>query len=93
MKRTLLLGVPLLAFLASAAFAAESPPTLKNPKPLFDGRTLAGWEGDPKLWRVEDGCLTGGSYVETVRQNEFLATTRDYTNFIVRLKIKLTATG
>ena len=23
--------------------------------PLFNGRDLSGWEGDPKLWKVEDG--------------------------------------
>src|SRR5882672_1187600 len=79
--------------LAFALTAAEAPPTLKNPKPLFDGSTLAGWEGNSKIWRVEDGCLTGGSYTETVKENEFLATTRDCTNFIVRLKIKLTGTN
>jgi putative membrane-bound dehydrogenase-like protein len=93
MKRTLLLVVPLLGLLASTLFAAEAPPILKNPKPLFDGRTLAGWEGDAKLWRVEEGCLTGGSLTETVKQNEFLATTRDYTNFIIRFKIKLTGSN
>ena len=74
--------------------AADAPPESgPNARSLFDGKTLAGWEGSPKLWRVDDGCLTGGSYVETVKQNEFLATTRDYTNFIVRLKIKLTGTN
>ena len=78
---------------AVAICSAEAPPALKNSKSMFDGKTLAGWEGDPRIWRVEDGCLTGGSYVETVKQNEFLATTRDYTNFIVRLKIKLTGTN
>jgi hypothetical protein len=60
--------------------------------PLFDGKTLAGWEGNAKLWRVEDGCLTGGSLTETVTHNDFLASTKDYTNFIVRFKIKLTGT-
>ena len=72
---------------------AEPPPKLKNPKSLFDGRTLNGWEGSSKIWRVEDACLTGGSYTETIRQNEFLATTRDYTNFVIRLKIKLTGSN
>ena len=83
MKRFLLLAL----FLFSAVFlnAATSVP-------LFDGRTLAGWEGDPKLWRVEDGCLTGGSLTQTVTHNDFLASTRDFTNFIVRMKIKLTGT-
>ena len=26
---------------------------------LFNGRDLSGWEGNPKLWRVENGCLVG----------------------------------
>jgi hypothetical protein len=26
---------------------------------LFDGKTLAGWKGDMKYWRVEDGAITG----------------------------------
>jgi hypothetical protein len=27
--------------------------------PLFDGKTLKGWEGDTNYWRVEDGYLVG----------------------------------
>lgn len=27
--------------------------------PIFDGKTLKGWEGDPTYWRVENGCLVG----------------------------------
>jgi hypothetical protein len=27
--------------------------------PIFDGKTLKNWEGDPAYWRVEDGCLVG----------------------------------
>ena len=84
----------LLALLTLAAFTlrAEPPPPVGKAVPMFDGKTLAGWEGDPKLWRVEDGCLTGGSLTEQVTHNDFLATTKDYGNFIVRLKIKLTGT-
>ncbi len=26
---------------------------------IFDGRTLAGWDGQPGLWRVEDGAIVG----------------------------------
>jgi hypothetical protein len=26
---------------------------------LFDGKTLAGWDGQPDLWRVEDGAIVG----------------------------------
>ena len=28
-------------------------------KSLFDGKTLAGWDGDPKFWSVQDGAITG----------------------------------
>jgi putative membrane-bound dehydrogenase-like protein len=76
---------------AVASLSAAEPPPTPGPgaKSMFDGSSLAGWEGNAKLWRVEDGCLTGGSLTETVRANDFLATTRDYTNFIVRFQIRL----
>ena len=66
------------------------------PVPIFDGKTLAGWEGDTKLWRVEDGCLTGGDGTTKISHNDFLCTKASYHNFVLRLKIKLTgdaATG
>ncbi|HZR17450.1 MAG TPA: HEAT repeat domain-containing protein [Verrucomicrobiae bacterium] len=59
--------------------------------PLFDGRSLAGWEGDTNVWRVRDGVILGGSMTGNPR-NEFLATTRSYTNFILRLEYKLVGT-
>ena len=30
-----------------------------EPVSLFDGKTLEGWDGDPKFWTVEDGAITG----------------------------------
>ncbi len=57
---------------------------------LFDGRTLNGWEGDAKWWRVQDGLLTGGSLTEKVPRNFFLATTRSFQNFDLRLQLRLT---
>ena len=78
---------------AAAAAALLPPPAGPNARPIFDGKTLAGWEGNPRLWRVEGRAITGGSLTETVRENDFIASTRDYTNFIVRLKIRLTGTN
>jgi hypothetical protein len=41
--------------------------------PIFDGRTLAGWTGDPTYWRVEEGVLVGEITPETViRSNTFI---------------------
>ncbi|HTI72111.1 MAG TPA: PVC-type heme-binding CxxCH protein [Candidatus Limnocylindria bacterium] len=78
----------------AAALAAELPPVPTHPtRSLFDGRTLANWEGDPKLWRVENGLIVGGSLKETVTHNDFLASNDHFTNFVIRLKFKLTGTG
>ena len=40
---------------------------------IFDGASLAGWDGDPKYWRVENGCLVGEITPETiVKRNTFI---------------------
>jgi hypothetical protein len=62
-----------------------------EPVSLFDGRSLRGWEGSTNVWRVRDGVIVGGSLTGNP-QNEFLATTRPYTNFILRLEYKLVGT-
>ena len=28
-------------------------------RPIFDGKTLSQWDGNPQFWRVEDGCIVG----------------------------------
>ncbi|MCX6901501.1 MAG: DUF1080 domain-containing protein [Verrucomicrobia bacterium] len=61
---------------------------------IFDGKTFAGWEGDTnKSFRVENGAIVGGSLKEKVPRNEFLCTTRGYTNFVLRVKFKLLGRG
>jgi hypothetical protein len=58
--------------------------------PLSDGRTFAGWLGDTnKTWRIVEGAFVGGSLEQNVPHNEFLRTTRPFTNFVLRLKVKL----
>lgn len=58
----------LLAF-APALFGpacAPEPPAAESPpgEPLFDGVSLAGWDGDAAYWSVEDGCIVGRSTAE-----------------------------
>ena len=80
----------LMASGLAVARQGEAPPAPGSATPLFDGKTLAGWDGNSSIWRVEDGAITGGSLTETVKVNEFLATTREFSDFIVRFQIKLT---
>ena len=62
----------------------------REPISLFDGKTFAGWEGDTTTtWRIEDGAIVGGSFIETVPHNNFLTTKESYDDFVLRLKFKL----
>jgi hypothetical protein len=88
MSHSLLL-FPILR-LSLFCFSCLTSSALAAPIPLFDGHSLTGWEGDLKWWRVQDGCLTGGSTTEKVPRNFFLATTRSFQNFDLRLRLKLT---
>jgi catechol 2,3-dioxygenase-like lactoylglutathione lyase family enzyme len=58
-------------------------------KPLFDGKTLAGWEGNTRNWRVEDGAIVAGALDRKQPHNEFLATTEEFGNFDLRLQYKI----
>lgn len=77
------LFVPLFLIGVSPLLAAE-------PKSLFDGKTLNGWEGDTKkTWRIEEGAIVGGSLDEKVPRNEFLCTTKTYGDFELKVRFKL----
>ena len=71
---------------------ADAPPPLtEKAKPIFDGKSLEGWEAlEPVLWTVKDGCLTGGDGEKKIPYNDFLTTKASYSNFVLHLKIKLT---
>jgi len=42
-------------------------------KPIFDGKTLTGWDGDPRFWRVEGEAIVGESAPDkVVNPNTFI---------------------
>jgi len=61
---------------------------------LSDGKTYNGWVGDTnKTWRIEDGAFVGGTLEAKIPRNEFLRTTRRFTNFVLRVKFKIIGTA
>lgn len=60
--------------------------------PLFDGRTLAGWRGDPAYWSVRDGAITGGS-MQDIPANTFLIHEGSFRNFELRFKYRFPVPG
>ncbi|MCH8043554.1 MAG: DUF1080 domain-containing protein [Planctomycetes bacterium] len=60
---------------------------------LFDGKSFAGWEGNLKHFRIEEGAIVAGSLKGKVPRNEFLCTKKRYGDFELRLKVKLVGKG
>jgi hypothetical protein len=95
----LLLGLP-LAVAADGTTASRAvtpsptPQKVHLPRPdahgwisLFDGKTLKGWYGDPKVWRAEHGYISGKA--QKVRGNTFLIYNHPFANFELTCKCML----
>jgi hypothetical protein len=62
---------------------------------IFDGKTLAGWDGNPTYWRVDNGVLVGEITPDTIiKSNTFIvwrgSRPRD---FELKLDYRITAGG
>ena len=75
-----------MAVAIPAAVAGVQPP---GSTALFDGTTFTGWEGNRAHFRIEAGAIVGGTLAAPIERNEFLCTTREFTDFELRLKVKL----
>lgn len=80
-------GPAIAIALAPAALHAQAAPVPEGFTALFDGKTLNGWHGNTKVWRVEDGAITGGTE-SPIDANTFLIYERPYGDFEVRFKYR-----
>jgi hypothetical protein len=84
--------LPYVLSIATALYSATAvvqPARESKPVSLFDGTTFTGWEGNLKLFRIQDRAIVGGTLAEKIVRNEFLCTTKTYGDFELRLKVKL----
>lgn len=85
----------LLTRLAFATLAATVPLAAATPAgkfvPIFDGVSLKGWEGDPRLWSVGDGAIVGRTTAEDpIPRNSFLVWREGVVdNFELRLEFMI----
>jgi type 1 glutamine amidotransferase len=57
---------------------------------IFNGRDLTGWRGDTNYWSVQDGCITGITPQEGIKENSFLIWTNgEPAEFDLKLSYKL----
>lgn len=70
--RGIALAVLILACtgISSRAVAEEADAGFR---PIFDGKSLEGWDGNPDIWHVEDGAITGQTRADKpLKVNSFL---------------------
>ncbi len=61
---------------------------------LFDGKSLAGWDGDPTIWRVEDGLMIGETFEGKPRGNSYIVyTAAKAKDFDLKLQMKIEMGG
>lgn len=90
MKILRLLAVPItLAGCTTTATPSQQENSDAEFFPLFDGQSFAGWSGEEGLWRVEGGAIVGETEV-ALEENTYLIHERQYDNFEVRLKYRMT---
>ena len=70
-------GVPLAGQQPYVPSQSDRPEPIQGDEagfqPIFEGKSFKDWEGDPKYWRVEDGCMVGEITPETiVKSNTFI---------------------
>ena len=90
MRFSLLLFLVRTCSVASAVFAAEAFATEPVVRSLFDGKSLAGWEGNPAWWRVEEGAITGEIGAgATLAKNDFLYWQGEVADFELTAEFRL----
>jgi hypothetical protein len=58
---------------AKPALLPNAPPATNNIAKIFNGKDLSGWEGDTRLWRVENETIVGETTDKvTTNSNTFL---------------------
>lgn len=62
-------------------------------QPIFDGKTLDGWEGNKDYFRIEDKAIVAGTLKKKIPHNEFLCTKKKYADFELILEVKLVGEG
>lgn len=75
-----------LLFVLTASVGAAEP----GFDSLFNGKTLDGWIGDPAVWSVRDGLITGRTTADhTIKANTFLVWTGgDVADFELRVTLR-----
>lgn len=88
-----LISAMLVSSLAVGVADAATPRAPEGFQAIFNGQDLSGWDGSPKYWSVQDGCLTGVTD-GTLKYNRFIIWQGGtLKNFELRVQVNVTPGG
>lgn len=92
MKNLLLLVIGLVGLISQSGAVSSAQETDDGFRSLFNGTDLTGWDGNPELWSVENGCIVGKTTgPEHLTYNQFLIWRGGVLkNFELRVSAKVT---
>jgi hypothetical protein len=98
MNRSLIpsLSALVMLLLLAPLSRAEAPPESRDMTPLFNGKDLTGWDGDPRLWSVKDGAIRGetNDADKKAKGNTFLILKdKSFGDFELRLSFRCNASN
>ncbi|MEM7386210.1 MAG: family 16 glycoside hydrolase, partial [Verrucomicrobiota bacterium] len=72
-RKTIFVLLTAIGLSGPVAWAQKASSDADGFKSLFNGKDLTGWDGNPKLWKVEDGVIKGRTKdAKDLKYNEFL---------------------
>lgn len=83
--------VTLVCSFGTTSFAQEAKADKDGFQSIFNGKNLDGWSGNPDLWSVQDGAITGITTEETkLTFNQFITWTEgEVSDFELRLNFRI----
>jgi hypothetical protein len=82
----------ILAFALTCSVAVSQPlpgEAKQGFRPLFNGKDLSEWKGDPRLWKVENGIIIGSTDGVEIEHNTFLIHKNVFGNFHLKFQVRL----
>ncbi|MGB5943960.1 MAG: DUF1080 domain-containing protein [Leeuwenhoekiella sp.] len=85
----------MVLFACSCKTGSQQAKSAAGFQPIFNGKNLDGWIGDPIYWKVENGILVGEVTPETIlNRNTFIIYEKDQpSDFELKLEYKISEMG
>lgn len=90
--RSILLAVTIAIFMTSCDSSKKNSEekSIEKKASLFNGSDLTNWQGDSRIWSVENGCIVGRTTDENkIDKNTFLIYETTFSDFELTFKYKI----